>query len=256
MELSLFLSKVQNAKELDFGDIMGKSIELFKKTWLHGFLSFLFMMILIFPMVLIIYAPMLYYAIAQEGQHSSEFPIGMMLITFVLAMVIGMLLNTFVMALQAGFFNVIRVLDRGEEVEAKDHFVFFKSKHLKKTFVLSLITTGISMLAMMLCYIPIVYVVVPLLFVPIIFANNTEFSVTEIIKVSFSLGNKKWLISFGLIFISGVLAYVLGALLCGIGIFFTMSFVYLPVYVVYKEVIGFEEGEDDDEIYQIGIDEE
>jgi hypothetical protein len=174
----------------------------------------------------------------------------MMLTTFGLAIIVGMLLNTFMMALQAGFFNVIKILDEGKEVAVKDHFVFFKTEYLKKTFVLSLITTGISILAMILCYLPLIYVMVPLSFVLIVFANNPELSVVEIIKASFSLGNKKWLITFGLLFISIILAYIIGVLLCGIGIFFTMSFVYLPLYFVYKQVIGFE---DSDEIQQIGM---
>ena len=64
---------------------------------------------------------------------------------------------------------------------------------------------------------------------------------TDLIKLSFKLGTKKWLVTFGLVIISSILAEVVGLLLCGIGIFATASFIYLPTYYIYKEVIGFDD---------------
>ncbi len=255
MELSSFLSKVQQAKELDFGDIFGKSIDLFKKTWGQGFLNLLFAMMFIIPLVIIIYIPIISYAVAQDGSSidPDEFPLGIILSTVGFALVAIVLLGAFIMALKAGFYYVVRKIDEDEEVTFKDHFVFFKAKYLKKTFVLSLISAGIGVLAYILCFLPIIYVMVPLSLTALIFTFNTNLSSSEIIKASFSLGNKKWLIIFGLLFVSGIMAELIGLLLCGIGIFFTISFVYLPVYIVYKEVIGFE---DDDEIKQIGIEQD
>jgi len=55
------------------------------------------------------------------------------------------------------------------------------------------------------------------------------------------LGNKKWLIAFGLIIVSSVLAEVVGFLLCFVGLLFTATFVYHPLYIIYKEIIGFKE---------------
>ena len=83
-------------------------------------------------------------------------------------------------------------------------------------------------------------------------ANHSDLSETEIIKASFSLGNKKWLISFGTIFLMGLMG-LLGILACGIGVLFTISIAYLPVYLIYKSVIGFEQL---DEIDSIGKNEE
>ncbi len=89
----------------------------------------------------------------------------------------------------------------------------------------------------------------PLSFLTTVFAFNPELGVTDIIKVSFNLGNKKWLISFGLIIVASLVASFVGFLLCGIGSLVTAAFVYHPTYFIYKEVIGFE---DDDEINTIG----
>jgi uncharacterized membrane protein len=81
-----------------------------------------------------------------------------------------------------------------------------------------------------------------------VFSNNPDLSETEIVKLSFRLGTKKWLITFGLLFVTGILG-MLGIIACGIGLLFTMSIVYLPVYFVYRDVVGFE---DDSEIMKIG----
>jgi uncharacterized membrane protein len=81
------------------------------------------------------------------------------------------------------------------------------------------------------------------------FAFNPELSASNIIKASFGLGNKKWLLAFGLIIISSILAQIIGFLMCFIGLFVTSSFVYLPIYFIYKEVVGFDES---NELSQIG----
>ena len=73
-------------------------------------------------------------------------------------------------------------------------------------------------------------------------------SETEIVKISFNLGTKKWLITFGLMFVTGILG-MLGVIACFIGLLFTISIMYLPVYFVYRDVVGFE---DDSEIMKIG----
>jgi uncharacterized membrane protein len=73
------------------------------------------------------------------------------------------------------------------------------------------------------------------------FAFNPDLSVGDIVKASFGLGNKKWLISFGLLIVSSLLAQIVGLLLCLVGVFFTAAFVYHPTYLIYKHVIGFDE---------------
>ena len=45
------------APALDFGDIFNKSIDLFKKGWLYGFLMQLFILIISLPFIIVLYAP-------------------------------------------------------------------------------------------------------------------------------------------------------------------------------------------------------
>ena len=82
------------------------------------------------------------------------------------------------------------------------------------------------------------------------YAFNPEISSSNLVKASFDLGNKKWLITFGITLVAGILAQMVGMLMCGVGIFVTASFAAIPLYFIYKEVIGF--GEDVDELKQIG----
>jgi hypothetical protein len=128
--------------------------------------------------------------------------------------------------------------------------MLFKKQYMSKLLGLSLATVGIGIAAYLLCLIPIFYVIVPLQFISVIFAFNPELSVKEVIYSSFNLGTKKWFIAFGLLFVSTILAQLAGMIMCVIGVLFTASFVYLPAYFIYKEVVGFYE--DDEAIAQIG----
>ncbi len=80
----------------------------------------------------------------------------------------------------------------------------------------------------------------------VIFAFNPELSTSEIVKAGFKLGNKKWLLTFGLIIISGLIAEIIGLLMCCVGILVTASFAYLPAYFIYKESVGFDENNDNE----------
>jgi len=55
------------------------------------------------------------------------------------------------------------------------------------------------------------------------------------------------LLTFGTLVVTGILGG-LGALACFVGVFFTMSIVYLPVFFIYKEVVGFDETSPIDQI--------
>ena len=103
--------------------------------------------------------------------------------------------------------------------------------------------------ASLLCFLPAIYVAVPLQVAVVIRAFNPHLSIGDLYKVAFELGNKKWFLIFGLIIVATLLAFV-GFLACGIGILFTAAFVYIPIYIVYKDVIGFTE--DDEAIASIG----
>jgi hypothetical protein len=254
MRLSEIQSKIQNAKELDFGSIFNQSIELFKKVWLQGLLVLIITVALMIPFYILMYLPLIALGLINpESFQQGSSPNVMLLLPFFFFLLIFAFYAMFVsFALKAAFFRICRQKDLGIE-SSDEYFYYFKKKYIGKILLLSLAAVGISLLAILLCVLPIIYVSVPLTFLSIVFAFNPELSVSETIKASFDLGNKKWLVAFGLIIVSSILAEIIGLLMCVVGIFVTASFVYLPVYFIYKDVVGFE---DDNELNQLGKNQE
>ena len=91
---------------------------------------------------------------------------------------------------------------------------------------------------------PIFYVMVPLQLFAVIFTFNQDLSASQIIKAAFKLGHKFWLIIFGVVLISSMIAQ-LGIIFCFVGVFVTQLFVHIPIYSIYKNTIGFSEISDE-----------
>ncbi len=245
MEHPIF-QKIAQAPKLDFGDILSKSFHLFKKVWVEGMVHILITIAITIPVMILVYVPLVPMMI-QEGQMLSgqefnpftEYPAPVIIGYILLLLVLILVLQVFTYGISAHFYKVIQKADTGKPRDTGGYFVFLKG-NFSKLFILSLAALGIALLAIALCYLPILYVMVPLQLLIVFFAFNPTLSVSEIVKASFKLGNKFWLIIFGLIIISSLIAQ-LGILLCFIGIFVTASFVHLPMYYVYKDAIGFDE---------------
>jgi len=240
-------NKIQSAQHLDFGKILDLSIKLFKEVWLKGFLMVLIMLVfgfaLSFFLVAINLIPNPYEVTGIE-----EFSFFTFYAQNVLQNLAQTILTTpFLLAMLAGFYRICRQVDL-KEAQDDDLFYFFKGGHFRKILMLGLIYALIATVAQALFLLPYLYVFVPLSFFAVVFANNPELSESEIVKLCFSLGNKKWLLTFGLLLVTGILG-MLGFLACGVGLLFTISIVYLPIYFVYRDVVGFE---DNDEIKYIG----
>ncbi|MDB2462556.1 hypothetical protein N9W61_00410 [Algibacter sp.] len=252
--INTLLSKIEQAKDLDFGIIFSESIELFKKTWLQGFLMLLFTMLIMLPIMIVFYIPFIGMVLAQQENGYTDTSgmenfFGGMSVLYVLFLIAAVLvLGAVTFAINAGFYRIMRKIDNNEQVLTPDFFFFVKKQYLGKTFMIMLATIGIAIPSALLCYIPLIYTMVPMSFFAVFFAFNPDLTVGEIIKVSFKLGNKKWLISFGLIIVSALLANLVGYLMCGIGLLFTTAFTYHPIYLIYKNVIGFDEHSAIDEI--------
>ena len=247
--LDSLLQKIGHAKPLDFGDIISNSIDLFKKVWLKGFLIILFVviaaMIISFVFGLIGLAP-------NAFDFNNGFDLELLLSFYsqnaLYSIPQTILVSTLTLAFVAAFYRICKQINSGE-TENDDYFYFFNKEYFTKVFMLGIIYTLIATVAQLLFLIPYIYVFVPLSYFAVIFAFNPDLSETEIVKASFALGNKKWLITFGTMFVMGIIA-MLGILACVIGLLFTMSIIYLPVFLIYKEVIGFKAHS---EIEKIGL---
>lgn len=242
--ITTLLDKINKTKALDFGTIFSQSIELFKKVWVQGLVMLLLTMLLMIPFYLIMYIPM--FAIGMMDmqamnniEHLQNFSPLLLIPLFIFILLFAFFAMVISFGMKASFYRICKMKDL-EEMGADDYFYYLKKPYLKKVIKISMATFGISIAAMLLCVFPIIYVIVPVAFINIIFAFNPELSISEIIKAGFKLGNKKWLLTIGLLIVSSFLAGIVGMLMCCIGIYVTMSFLYLPVYFVYKGVVGFD----------------
>ncbi len=240
--INALLEKIERAKDLDFGDIFNKSIELFKKTWVQGLVMLLLTMALMIPFYLITFLPMMAIGfIDPEAMQQGQEPNLALLIPFYLVTVVFSFFAMIIgFGLKSAFYRICKIKDF-DEAGSDDYFYFFKKPYLGKTVKLAAMTFGISLLAMLLCVLPVFYVMVPIALINVIYAFNPDMSASDIVRVGFKLGNKKWLLTFGLMFVAGLLAQVVGMVMCFIGVFVTASFAYLPPYFIYKESIGFNE---------------
>lgn len=257
MTLAEFQEKIANAKDLDFGTIFNQSIELYKKSWLQGFLMQLFVMILMIPFFTILYLPFIMNIVAQsETDYANPNDLndvfGGLSIVYILLFIVGVVLaGTLQVALTAAFYRILRTLDEGREAKTSDLFYFLKKQYLGKIFLLMLATVLIAIPAVLLFYLPFIYVIVPMAFFTPIFAFNPEWTVGDIINSGFRLGNKKWLLTFGLLVVSYIIVVILAMVTCGLGSLFLAPFMYHPIYFIYKETVGFDE---QSELNQIGED--
>ena len=245
--------KIENASSPDFGNLLTRSFDLFKKVWLESFLHTLLLMIAVIPFVIIIYLPFIP-IIFKSLQRSStgyyeptfDYPVLLIVSYFALLIILIIIMQGVSIAITAHFFQVCKKEDTGSPVETGGYFKFFTGANFSKVFLLSLATSGISIAALLLCYFPIFYVMVPLNLIIVVFAFNDNLSISDIINISFKLGNKFWLLVFGIIIVSSLIAQ-LGVILCFVGLLFTAFFTYIPLYYFYKDTIGFEDASENDQ---------
>jgi len=235
--------KIETANSPDFGDILSKSFILFKKAWVEGMLHVLLILGLMIPLFILLYAPLIPLLIdsVQNGRDFNPFQEYSLLLiigyffVFLILMIISQVFNY---AIMAHLYKVLKKADTGSTQEIGGYFSCLK-RDFGKLFVLSLAGIGIALLATILCYLPLIYAMVPLQLLVVIYAYNPELSVSEIVKASFKLGNRFWLIIFGLMIIGGLISQI-GVVLCFVGVVATASFVHFPMYFFYKDTVGFE----------------
>ncbi|MBU3821237.1 hypothetical protein KO566_04120 [Flavobacteriaceae bacterium XHP0103] len=247
--LDTLIKKIENAKNLDFGTILSASIELFKKVWVQGLVMLLLNILMMLPFYILMYLPLLGMGLYDPESFSQggDFNMALLIPFYTMVLVFSFFAMVINFGLKSAFFRICKAKDFNEATR-DDYFYFFKKPYLMQTIKLSVISFGIAVLATLLCFLPIIYAIVPLSLINVIFAFNPEMAVSDVVKLSFKLGNKKWLITFGLIFVAGFLAQIVGMLLCFVGVVVTTSFAYIPLYFIYKDVIGFDDVDVIDEI--------
>ena len=238
MSLEQLNRRIEEKQPLDFGSIFSRSIELFKKVWLQGFITLLLTVVTVLPFYFMIYIPMIAAGITDpEMLRNDDPPLIVILSMSILLPIVMIGMTTFAIALNAAFLKICRQKDL-DGAGNDDYFYFFREGRLGKILVLSLIILGLSILGVFTCGIGIFYLVVPLSLFPAFVAFNENLTAMETVKASFKLGNKNWLVIFGLVVVMGIVAE-LGILLCCVGVLFTAMLSKIPVYFIYKDGLGF-----------------
>ena len=235
--------KIANAMPIDFSELFNESIAVFKTVWLQGVLLQLIGLILSAPLLML----NLSFDFNNIGQSTnSEFASPLPLdifesdsvLSYSLLFVLIFLLSIATNIVSFGFFRIIKQMECGQGFVFLDFFYFFKAKELKKAILLVLINFGITMVALLLFVLPIFYVMIPLMFLAPVFAYNSELKISEIIKLTFKLGHKKWGLTFVTTLLNILLIYILTIATCGLGALFFGCFVQIPIYIIYKKTIG------------------
>ena len=231
-------NKINSAEYLDFGELLQESIKKFKDIWLTGLMmvlvlfSFGFVLSFLFNSMGISSSPL-------TEVYDQEFNIfNQLIITSFNLLPLTICISSLTIGILAGVYRTCKHLDLNQPSQ-NDLFYYFASGHTRKILMLGIFHAVITTVAQYLFFIPFIYAFVPLQFFAIVFSNNTHLTEIDIVKISFSLGTKKWLLSFGLLVVTGILG-MLGVIACGVGLFFTLSLIYLPVYFIYRNVVGFE----------------
>ncbi|MDO1512301.1 hypothetical protein Q2T41_06490 [Maribacter confluentis] len=240
MNLEKKITEIKSRPNLEFGSIFNRSIELFKKIWVQGFIALLLTFLTILPFYIILYIPMIATGITDPyALEHNELPPMVAVAMGILSPIVIIGVSTFSLAINAAFLRICRQKDE-EKDGVDDYFYFFRDGRIGKVFILALYIMGVALLGMLACGVGLFYVIVPLSLLPAFLAFSNELSAFGMVKASFILGNKNWLIIFLLVLVAGIVAE-LGLLLCCVGIFFTAMFSKVPTYFMYKDGVGFVE---------------
>lgn len=242
------LERIENAKSVDFGDILSKSFELYKKDFNNGLMHALVSLLVVIPFILVVYVPILPFYI-EMIQHAGdpyyspsfldEYGPGIIFGWVIFVLILSLVMQVVIYSIFGHYYKSLKIADVGGDEEIGGYFTLLQ-QHFGKLLLLTLATFGIALLATLLCYLPLLYVMVPLQLILPIFAFNTELDVSDIIKAAFKLGNKYWGILFGLIIVAGILSS-LGMIACYVGLIATAFFSHIVMYHFYKHSVGFEE---------------
>jgi uncharacterized membrane protein len=141
-------------------------------------------------------------------------------------------------ALYAGVYLGARTVDQKGEAELNDFFKGFD--HIVQLFLYSLISGIFITIGTLLLVLPGIWIAVAVtLSMPLIVFTKADF--WESIKLSVKLVNKNWF-HFLALWVVLILINFLGALFLGIGLLVTIPLTFCVIYVAYRDIVGFAEG--------------
>ena len=167
--------------------------------------------------------------------------IGFTLVIILINMVLGLIpvigqIATMVInaPLMAGYYVVARKLMNDEETAFGDFFGGFD--YFLPLFLAGLVSSIFIMIGMFLLLIPGIYLAVAYMFTSLMVINR-DLSFFDAMEMSRKLITKKWFAFFGFAFVIGLIN-VVGLLLLGIGMLFTLPFTICAVAVAFDDIVN------------------
>lgn len=258
-----FTKKINQAVEsgyyLDFGTVIEKSFDNYKKIALTGGLAILLITIVILALMFGLIA--IVFGIADfSGMMTNFNPLDFSAVGIAVYILVVVLLSGLTAPIGAGFLKMAYLAEMNKPFSVGTVFDYYKTAHFKELFIaVSLIavvnmaftvTFEVLMISFVGSILTYILAFFTLLTVPlIIFGNQTGL---DAIGLSFKLVLKQPVILLGLAIVS-VIFVLLGFIGLCIGVFFTMPFWYSFLYTTYNSIFPIEELS---EIETIGISEE
>lgn len=237
-----------NGYELSFGNTFEYALENYKKIAAYAGLMLLVFLCLFFVLISGLVLAFFDFEIVLENLKlmnenpeaiSTDFIVGYFAVTILMSC----LLSPF----QAGFLKMAECGQKGEEFHVSTIFEYYKSPYFASILLATLIITLPGMaLTILLDTNGIKYIgtvlsisISFLTFLTIPFIVFGKLNATDAIKSSCIIMVKKPFDLLALLIVAGMLSIV-GIIGCGIGLFFTIPFLYSMTYAIYAAIIGFE----------------
>lgn len=243
------------AQPLDFGLVIEKSFENFKKIALLGGLGILLLVMLIFGAAFVAVAAFMG-AAENLTETLTDFNFADLSIVGILIYVsVSIIFAGLAAPIGAGFLKMAHLAHENKPFSIGTIFDYYKTHYFKELFIagslISIVTVGtttffelidLSYLGTIITYIIAYFTVisVPL----IIFGNQTAINS---ISLSFKLVAQQPFIFLGLLAI-GIIGILVGLVGLCIGIFFTMPFWYSLIYTIYTNLYPINETSEIEEI--------
>ena len=170
---------------------------------------------------------------------------------FALSSTISTLLSSALYPILYSVFVMARKFDLHQNIEFSDIFVHYKNGKFLNLFLVTLIVQIVGSIGFMLCIIPgFILSTMWMLAVPLIIFGSAD--IKDALNYSMKLAFKNFG-GFFTVLLMCIGVIIVGFLLCCIGVIAAIPLVYIIIYVLYKDVIGFSD-DNSDEISQLGTD--
>lgn len=242
------------SNELDFGIILEKAFNNYKKIVGIAGVSILLLVIIYFALVFGLIATA--FGFVGFNEAVTNFKITDYSVTIILGYLLFMAVFSGISAnFTAGFYQMAYAANSNKQYEIGTLFYYFKTKYFKELFlsgVIIAVITGCLTLLFQYLEMELIGAIVTytitfftMLTIPIIIFSNSK--AIDAISLSLKLIANNFLIILGLVIVAFILS-MLGLIGLCIGIFFTLPLMYSTIFCIYNEILPIRETNVIDEI--------